>query len=109
MRASSVKRKSDDDLLDSAKKVKQSDNMNNKDSDKCNMASPSRGDRDTEETDMFVPPGIKLLFSNLSNGIQSSHDKLSTCLDSLERDLQGKLKDLASVAIKAEVDKLRSE
>ena len=109
MSASSVKRKSDDDLLDSAKKVKQSDNMSNKVSDKGNMASPSKGDRDTEETDMFEPPGIKLLFSNLSNDIQSSHDKLSTRLDSLERDLQGKIKELVSVAIKTEVDKLVSE
>ena len=56
---------------------------------------------------MFVPPGIKLLFSNLSHDIQSSHDKLSKRLDSLGEDLQGKIKELVSVAIKA--DKLRTE
>ena len=56
-----------------------------------------------------MPPGIKLLFSNLSHDIQSSHDKLSKRLDSSEEDLQGKIKELVSVAIKAEVDKLRTE
>ena len=50
-----------------------------------------------------------MLFSNLSNNIQSSHDKLSKRLDSLKENLQGKLKELVSVAIKAEVDKLWTE
>ena len=73
------------------------------------MASPSGGEGATDEKDMYVPPGIKMVFTNLSNDIQSSHDKLSKRLDSLEKDLQGKIKELVSVAIKAEVDKVRSE
>ena len=58
---------------------------------------------------MSVPPGIRLLFSNLSNDIQSSHDKPAKRLDSLEEDLQSKIKELVSVAIKAEVDKIRTK
>ena len=108
MSATSVKRKMDEDLLDSVKKVKQSE-MSSMNNNKDNMASSSGGEGAVADTDMFVPPGIKLLFSNLSKDIQSSHDKLSKRLDSLEEDLQGKIKELVSVAIKAEVDKLRSE
>ena len=108
MSVSSGKRKTEDDLVDSVKKVKQSGNVETKDSNQNNMASTSLGDIQGDDS-MFVPPGIKLLFSNLSHDIQSSHDKLSKRLDSLEEDLQGKIKELVSVAIKAEVDKLRTE
>ena len=108
MSVSSGKRKTEDDLVDSVKKVKQSGNVETKDSNQNNMASTSLGDIQGDDS-MFVPPGIKLLFSNLSHDIQSSHDKLSKRLDSLEEDLQGKIKELVSVAIKADVDKLRTE
>ena len=47
-----------------------------------------------------------MLVSNLSNHIQLSHDKLSKRLYSSEENLQGKLKELVSVAINAVVDKL---
>ena len=109
MSSSSVKRKTEDDLVDSVKKVRQSDSIDTVDSNKDNMASPSLDDKQADDADMFVPPGIKLLFTNLSTDIQSSHDKLSKRLDSFEKDLQGKIKELVSVAIKAEVDKLRTE
>ena len=110
MSSSSVKRKTEEDLMDSVKKVKQSDSTETKYPNKDKMASTSLDDRQGEDgADMSVPPGIRLLFSNLSNDIQSSHDKLSKRLDSLEEDLQGKIKELVSVAIKAEVDKVRTE
>ena len=110
MSSSSVKRKTEEDLMDSVKKVKQSDSTETKDPNKDKMASTLLDDRQGEDgADMSVPPGIRLLFSNLSNDIQSSHDKLSKRLDSLEEDLQGKIKELVSVAIKVEVDKVRTE
>ena len=92
MSSSSVKREMDKDLTD-----------------KDNMASPTVPDRDNDGAEMTVPPGIKLLFSNLSDHSQSSNDKLSKRLNSLERDLQGKIKELVSVAIKEELDKLRND
>ena len=62
--------------MDSVKKVKQSDSTETKDPNKDKMASTSLDDRQGEDgADMSVPPGIRLLFSNLSNDIQSSHDK----------------------------------
>lgn len=103
-----MKRKLDEELVDSAKKVKQSDNMTTKDNGNGNMASTTNSEGH-DEKDTYVPPGIKLLFSNLSSDIQSSHDKLSKRLDNLEKDLEGKISELISVAIKTEVDKLRSE
>ena len=49
--------------------------------DKDNTASPMVPDRDNDDAEMSVPPGIKLLFSNLSDHIQSSNDRLSKRLD----------------------------
>ena len=90
--------------------MKQSDSSEAKDPNKDKMASTSLDDRQGEDgADMLVPPGIRLPFSNLSNDTQSSHNKLSKHLDSFEEDLQGKIKELVSVAINAEVDKARSE
>ena len=80
--------------------------------DNSNMASPSISDQgcDTNVSeDSDVPPGIKLLFTNLSQDIHTSYVKLEKRLDNLEKDLEGKITELISVAIKTEVNKLRSE
>ena len=90
--------------------MKHSDSTEAKDPNKDKMASTSLDDRQGEDgPDMLVPPGIRLLLSNLSNDTQSSHNKLSKHLDFLEEDLQGKIKELVAVAINAEVDKARFE
>ena len=103
-----MKRKMDGDLFNSVKRLKQSE-MSSMDNNKDNMASSSGGEGVATVTDMIVPTLIKLLLSNLSNNIQLSYDKLSKRLDSSEGDLQGKLKELVSVAINVEVDKLWKE
>ena len=63
MSSSSVKRKTEEDLMDSVKKVNQSDSNETKDSNKDKMASTSLDDRQGEDgADMSVPPGIRLFF-----------------------------------------------
>ena len=107
MSSSSGKRKLDEDIADSVKKVIQSVSENCEDN--SNMASTSEKCDRTLDKDGDVSPGIKTLFANLSADIQSSHEKLSQRLDSLENDLKGKISELVTEAIKSEVAKLRDE
>ena len=107
MSSSSGKRQLDEDIADSVKKVKQSVSKNFEDN--SNMASTSEKCDRTLDKDGDVSPGIKTLFANLSADIQSSHEKLSQRLDSLENDLKGKISELVTEAIKSEVAKLRDE
>ena len=112
MSSSLGKRKLEVETAESAKKVKQTETMIEAIMDNSNMASPSTSAQGCDVTvseNSDVPPGIKLLFKNLSQDIQTSYAKLEKRLDNLEKDLEGKITELISVAIKTEVNKLRSE
>ena len=108
MSSSSVKRKMDEEAVDPVKKVKQTVSGNSVE-DNSNMAAPSSTSKNSHSDADDVSPGIKTLFANLSADIQSSHNKLSQRLDSLENDLKGKISELVTAAIKSEVAKLRDE
>ena len=94
--------------MDPVKKVKQTVSGNSVE-DNSNMAAPSSTSKNSHSDADDVSPGIKTLFANLSADIQSSHNKLSQRLDSLENDLKGKISELVTAAIKSEVAKLRDE
>ena len=102
MSCSSGKRKFEEEAAESAKKVKQTETKEKAAMDNSNMASSSISDQgcDTNVSeDSDVPPGIKLLFTNLSQDIHTSYVKLEKRLDNLEKDLEGKITELISVAI----------
>lgn len=127
MSNSPVKRKfesenSDSDTLN-CKKVKASAHIQNEQGvmadNKGKKENKGGASRTIETTDnnqddsLYVPPGIKLLFQNLSSDIKNSQDSLSKRIDNLEKELEckiiEKISGLISATIKAEVDSLRSE